>query len=126
MKHTPGPWIVGGPYPAVSVIYPVGSDDTGDRFKLITQLWDWEHDDPPEEVKANARLIAAAPELLEACEAYHFVPDCGSDYCDDIHRPVDVMTHTCEHWGYCRHAYLYEQKVEAAIAKAKVLEKHVE
>ena len=71
-KHTPGPWLVGGPYPGVSVIYPVGCDDSGEQFELITRLWDWEHGDAPEEVKSNANLIAAAPELLEACEAaYH-------------------------------------------------------
>lgn len=54
-KHTPGPWRVGGPTefinqvtiePAIGCVYGAG-----------------------EELKANARLIAAAPGLLEAARA---------------------------------------------------------
>ena len=61
MKHTPGPWVVD---PAVrqgfTVYAPkegfiVGTQDEEGRFGAI-------------ESKANARLIAAAPDLLEALQ----------------------------------------------------------
>ena len=67
MKHTPGPWVVD---PAVrqgfTVYAPkegfiVGTQDEEGRYGAI-------------ESEANARLIAAAPELLDALERYvhHF------------------------------------------------------
>ena len=62
-KHTPGPWSVGGPTeyayqlridPSIGVVYGGG-----------------------EEVQANAHLIAAAPELLEALDYALAVADEG-------------------------------------------------
>lgn len=57
-KHTPGPWWV---------------DDNGcvaaghgDTYETIAIMHDWQGDS---EREANARLIAAAPELLEALRA---------------------------------------------------------
>ena len=63
-KHTPGPWVT----------------EHGSLYDAITSadgdICTWNHlvgrSRPPQ--KANARLIAAAPELLEACE------DLLSDY----------------------------------------------
>ena len=70
MTHTPGAWVTGGPYPTVSVCT---IDSDGEWFP-ITILWDWNdhkrNGEAPEEVKANARLIAAAPDLLAACKAF--------------------------------------------------------
>lgn len=53
-KHTPGPWSIGPKYPKglVSVIH---LDETG-TFREIAEA----------DTKANATLIAAAPEMLEA------------------------------------------------------------
>lgn len=51
-KHTPGPW------------YQCGDEvliDMGDRAHLIATVADWSEDTEP-----YARLIAAAPELLES------------------------------------------------------------
>lgn len=72
-KHTPGPWEA---VPSASRrhhwdIY--GSEWNGsepNRYKTsVAQTSNWMPSDPPEESEANARLIAAAPELLEAVKA---------------------------------------------------------
>lgn len=66
-KFTPGPWEVlnarkedwlGRP-----LDYWTVTADGGDKWLCASPEWDPEHD---EESTANARLIAAAPELLEA------------------------------------------------------------
>ena len=59
-KHTPGPWEVWEPHGEVYVI-PCDMDDNVARL-LGSPNWDWK------ELKANANLIAAAPELLEAAK----------------------------------------------------------
>ena len=79
MKHTPGPWEVDketGEITAnlsvLGIIY--GADD----FPCCEE-------DIDEEYKANARLIAAAPDLLEACNeiynSWHYFqcPICDAD-----------------------------------------------
>jgi len=59
MKHTPGPWKVAEHYGAFRVI-------TASRPVALV-LYDGGSED--REVMPNARLIAAAPELLAACKA---------------------------------------------------------
>ena len=66
MKHTPGPWIAvsnfeGGPFYIYSHMKSTNSDSVP---IAVTKADSREHVD----AHANARLIAAAPELLEACE----------------------------------------------------------
>lgn len=80
-KHTPGPWSVteSSDWTGMSGV-SLGIDDAagqeGERdYHLATVV----HGDP-EELAANARLIAAAPELLEALEdalqyLQHHLPD---------------------------------------------------
>ena len=67
IKHTPGPWYVGsGTYEGRN-IYSVASvtDDEGFTYQPIVASAE---DDGIKCWDANARLIAAAPELLEALE----------------------------------------------------------
>src|SRR5262245_5036653 len=60
-KHTPGPW-ENGPFDVYS------KADIEDGGNIVCEApQDWE--DSMYRWEANARLIAAAPELLEACEA---------------------------------------------------------
>jgi len=61
MPHAPGPWAV---YDRKTIISE-SSDSSGD---IIAEIWETDDQDWDETVvAANARLIAAAPELLEAC-----------------------------------------------------------
>ncbi len=94
-KHTPGPWHSTGRY--------VGS---GHAKMNICECSDnsgcWSN--APEAV-ANARLIAAAPELLEACMAMLEWDDREKDHAVDFYAGMDL----------CRAAF---DKARAAIAKA--------
>lgn len=59
MEHTPGPW-------------RHGAKNVYAGKEVIAQCWDWTLYDPiPHELpaQANACFIAAAPDLLAACEA---------------------------------------------------------
>ena len=65
-KHTPGPWAIGNTH-FVPGFSPDGMDwiiairNTETGFACIAQ------GSTKEKAEANARLIAAAPDLLEAC-----------------------------------------------------------
>jgi len=59
VKHTPGPWIVDG------------VDITTEGSKDFVTVAIVETSKPVEVVHANARIIAAAPELLEALKLAH-------------------------------------------------------
>lgn len=60
-KHTPGPW---------EIVRTEPSSHGVGRFKIISGQWSVaETFCGINEEEANARLIAAAPDLLEACEA---------------------------------------------------------
>lgn len=54
--HTPGPWVKDG------CVVLSNDEDRGMRFAIAERVRGRNHDDQ----EANARLIAAAPELLEA------------------------------------------------------------
>lgn len=64
-KHTPGPWTIG--VSDDNQIHCVdGSDSTGGIIE-ICEVWGTLSDkEETEESRANARLIAASPEMLEA------------------------------------------------------------
>lgn len=70
-NHTPGPWVV-----ADDVVFQVRADD---NKMLVAEVRGWGYltgsgglallsDDAERVQKANAQLIAAAPDLLEAAE----------------------------------------------------------
>ena len=90
-KHTPGPWYVTGSCQDGTMI----TDDTGD------QIANWPSC-PACRKMPNARLIAAAPELLVACE--NLIQACD---CEDL-NPTEAF-------GWYTKALL---EARAAIAKA--------
>lgn len=97
-KHTPGPWKVEAhkhiEYGDTKYCSHAIKTDDSAGFQIATVMEDFECD-----AEANARLIAAAPELLEACEAL-----------SSIEHIEQTST------GPLRDALL---KARAAIAKAK-------
>jgi hypothetical protein len=62
-KHTPGPWKIGAPPPN-------GEQTIGTQQGLMVAVATTGANTPTE---ANARLIAAAPELLEALRELHTI-----------------------------------------------------
>ena len=59
-NHTPGPWFASGRY-----IGTFNHKSAIGECRSASECWS---DDEP--ASANARLIAAAPELLEACQTF--------------------------------------------------------
>ena len=90
-EHTPGPWITG--YSQVVTEYNPTEKRTygyGCGNDFICDLNDGEYHEyvNMEEQAANARLIAAAPQLLEACEAALNNIDLNVYDCDKIEREL--------------------------------------
>ena len=68
-KHTPGPWQLER---LTGCDHDIGIRVTGSLvsgYAAFVRTY-WPHPDQKAEQEANARLIAAAPELLEALQAY--------------------------------------------------------
>lgn len=87
-KHTPGPW------------YAVGSwvehenDKVADICNCDPESMGQEHLGRSDaEIRANARLIAAAPDLLAACEAIwkYDQADCEADSFINLYEPAMAL-----------------------------------
>lgn len=79
-KHTPGPWSAIQPRPELLVIC---TEVDGDGIAEVDELWN------RDEWLANARLIAAAPELLEALVALDTLIDFEESAKDGEHSWFD-------------------------------------
>jgi len=85
VSHTPGPWTLielGSHNFQVTAKGQTAGYEEYDVALCIVSQWDGEP--PAEQIQANARLISAAPDLLEACEAaklaFRAVPKRTKDY----------------------------------------------
>ena len=75
--HTPGPWIV-GPVDDCTV---TAVDASGERHVVAEIDGDYNEPDLWPTMEANARLIAAAPDLLEASKP---ITDCITGLSNDV------------------------------------------
>lgn len=66
-NHTPGPWVIGVSHVAGEYAIREGADPTDREPQCLAVVI--EIGDAVEQAKANARLIAAAPDLLAALES---------------------------------------------------------
>jgi len=101
-KHTPGPWECGDEIKGESPLMVYCNDATGQRIADCTNDLTFHS---REEKRANACLIAAAPEMLEALEPF-------KHYEDWPERAAHEMTGVRLSFGEFR-------KILAAIAKAE-------
>jgi len=105
-QHTPGPWKIKTQYTAASV-QPGYYGDSGDRAIYVEghngplaecfERFVTSKDLRPEECAANARLIAAAPQMLEALQDFQVVTceDCEGTGAFGPSRPDDA----CDYCG---------------------------
>jgi hypothetical protein len=88
-KHTPGPWQT-LPEEADKAYIRVRGTRLGSRYKVanvVTLDYAGVHPREAEETRANARLIAAAPELLDALRAARkFVVSSHDPVGDELQR----------------------------------------
>jgi hypothetical protein len=96
MKHTPGPWTSKRPQPRVQInLKAIYCENLGYQVAFVNS----DSRSIEENAHANARLIAAAPELLDALK----------EALVQIDNQCDVSV---DEWLFCR------DKARAAIAKA--------
>ena len=87
-KHTPGPWY------AVGAWVEHEKDDVADICNCDPESMSQGHlGRSYDEMAANARLIAAAPDLLKACEAIwkYDQSDCETDNFVDLYEPAMAL-----------------------------------
>jgi hypothetical protein len=77
-KHTPGPWHVG--FKPGPIVYGLQGEQVANLFEPLIDA---------EENKANARLIACAPELLEALKE---MAEQFSHYCEHTEDAKEIET----------------------------------
>lgn len=84
-KHTAGPWSISGPRERnygdgvifTEYLVHVGDKNPGNALSIVSLGGAGAISTRDEDVHANARLIAAAPDLLEACKAAVEVLTCN-------------------------------------------------
>ncbi len=77
-QHTPGPWMIYDNRVGYPVVGPDDGDGGPDEREAVAMVFGRSHgasyDDAREQEAANARLIAAAPDLLAALEMVADLP----------------------------------------------------
>ena len=88
-KHTPGPWYIGrGTYEGRNIYSAEAvTDDEGFTYNPVVATAE---DDGVVCWDANARLITAAPDLLEALQRLAFASECRDNTSGDAARLIEV------------------------------------
>ena len=87
MKHTPGPWQAKNEYEPLTIIGNIDGPDEGwMRYTDICEVADGE------EALANARVMIAAPELLEALKGVVRVADRATQEFDAARAAIAKAT----------------------------------
>ena len=117
-KHTPLPWVISPPYQAQAgvgsgeeswtLVHPNPLPNNPSYEVLIAHLRMWPHGQSADVQQANARLIAAAPDLLASLEADQ---NLDNHILNHVDCPVACIERSSL-WGIAR------EKRVAAIAKA--------
>ena len=81
-KHTPGPWRIGTPPPN-------GEQTIGDAMGMMVAV---ATTGPGVDTEANARLIAAAPDLLKACQSAEWDGLLPEFTCDKLRAAIAKAT----------------------------------
>lgn len=91
-KHTPGPWALDEVRTSIGRAFRIGAGEMLQAGKGCCIIYDDYPGNPDNERSANARLIAAAPDLLTALKGLR-------DECSGTPRPwilVDLLTTAAE------------------------------
>lgn len=110
MSHTPGPWQI-MPEECDRTYIRIRGSLLGGRYKIanvITPIYTGVERKESDETRANARLIAAAPELLEALKLVRSIISDGA-----------AVGFNPNHGDWAERLYASQSTSHAAIAKAE-------
>ena len=119
-QHTPGPWMIETVPTSVGICHKIGPfpprcpDDVTPRSACLYADYPSVHNPADNELYANARLIATAPDLLEAHEPERE----GADFLDWIADRVVHIYGESENIDFVICLRRRAAKARAAIAKA--------
>lgn len=92
-KHTPGPWGIGDSDLPVSQLAVMSRANTGRKHSTIARVVNPDFVGmTPFEGEANARLIAAAPELLAACRIAVLALAALQPTCPTLIREYEIVS----------------------------------
>jgi len=103
-KHTPGPWFIGEPSgTTIHTNFPLGGEDCWQIIAVCRDFYDGIHGvkEINEIVKANARLISAAPDLYRALVqlAFDVERGAGMKLIEDALQDAKEAISKAEGWG---------------------------
>ena len=119
-KHTPGPYSVLEAVSGLQITAKAQTEPYQGQAVAIAEVRSWDGEPPINQVRANADLFAAAPELLEACS---IVSDRLEAWAETLDRFVRISSDNhpdMGRWKNERANYrTLIEKLRSAVSKAK-------